>query len=862
MQNIKYKLLILFTIHFSLFTFSNGDIANHLVISEIGINVGGTGDFIEIYNPTPLPVDLKGMKVMYCESGSNTTPIYEWTSSVIIPPKKYYLLANYEGVGADVVFTTVDLLSSGSVAIFLGNTLRIDSVGWGSVSSIFTELSPASSIPAGNSIERKALSTSTTSSMAPGGQDQYKGNGEDNENNSTDFLLRSSPQPQNSSSPAEDYVLPSPITDLRAYSGGGASGGTVDLYWTASGEDGSTGTAKSYIVRYSTTPNFDFNSGSLYSQNWEPKPAGQVESRTVSGLVPGVTYYFKIKTVDTAGNQSLESNEVYAMASYPDTTKPGKITTLTAKTGSKEGEIIISFTATGDDGYQGTAKGYLVKYSKTPITNETEFDSANTFTQNWVPLSAGALESRTLEGLEPDVLYYIAIKAYDDANLYSDMSNVVSAKAQVDITKPATITDLVATSDVDNVRIILSFTAPGDDETIGTAKEYIMKYSLKPSLENPVEISIPYTPSPAGTKETIYIPFSYFPSGKRYYLGIYAKDDKNNVSNISNIVNFYIPLDVTVPAIPTQVKGKFNQNGEFVISWDEVTKNDDGTQITDLAGYKIYKSEDLSSFILIANVDKTLTSYIESNIELGKTYYYFIRAVDKFGNESFNSLVISTDPNKLSFISKDDNVLVNVDIRNSQDLENVVIKIIEKQMNYQNIIKTYEIKAIDSNTLQEKSNFTFYKPNNITFKIFDVNQHFSIYWYDGVNWIKLGGSVSNGTISVKSSKSGIYQLRTTSLSSEFNIVGISPSKIFTPNGDNYNDEIVITYDNPNESVISLAKIYDITGAEIAEFKQGPVGNSLVWDGKDKNNKIVPCGIYLYQIQAEGKTFTGTIIVAK
>lgn len=53
------------------------------------------------------------------------------------------------------------------------------------------------------SIERKALSTSTASTMLIGGADEFKGNSYDTNNNSTDFILRTISQPQNSSSPTE-----------------------------------------------------------------------------------------------------------------------------------------------------------------------------------------------------------------------------------------------------------------------------------------------------------------------------------------------------------------------------------------------------------------------------------------------------------------------------------------------------------------------------------------------------------------------------------------------------------------------------------------------------------------------------------
>jgi hypothetical protein len=58
----------------------------------------------------------------------------------------------------------------------------------------------------GGSLERKALSTSTSATMAVGGTDANRGNGYDSDNNSTDFVTRAARQPQNSSSPTEIQV--------------------------------------------------------------------------------------------------------------------------------------------------------------------------------------------------------------------------------------------------------------------------------------------------------------------------------------------------------------------------------------------------------------------------------------------------------------------------------------------------------------------------------------------------------------------------------------------------------------------------------------------------------------------------------
>jgi hypothetical protein len=40
-------------------------------------------------------------------------------------------------------------------------------------------------------------------------------------------------------------------------------------------------------------------------------------------------------------------------------------------------------------------------------------------------------------------------------------------------------------------------------------------------------------------------------------------------------------------------------------------------------------------------------------------------------------------------------------------------------------------------------------------------------------------------------------------------------------------------------------------------------STLVWDGKDSGGKVVPAGVYLYQVDMQGTApITGTVIVAR
>lgn len=104
-----------------------------------------------------------------------------------------------------------------------------------------------------------------------------------------------------------DLVSPSAISDLAL---SGATGSSIDLDWTATGDDAGVGTATSYDIRYSTSTITELNWASATEVTGEPNPSvsGSAESMTVSGLSPNTLYYFAIKAIDGALNSSSISN--------------------------------------------------------------------------------------------------------------------------------------------------------------------------------------------------------------------------------------------------------------------------------------------------------------------------------------------------------------------------------------------------------------------------------------------------------------------------------------------------------------------------------------------------------------------------
>jgi len=106
-----------------------------------------------------------------------------------------------------------------------------------------------------------------------------------------------------------DNIPPSEVNDLAASN---RTFDSMDLTWTATGDDAGSETASFYDIRYSTSEITDANWDMATHVSGEPKPqpSGSTETYTVTGLSDITLYYFAIKVLDNVGNPSGLSNVV------------------------------------------------------------------------------------------------------------------------------------------------------------------------------------------------------------------------------------------------------------------------------------------------------------------------------------------------------------------------------------------------------------------------------------------------------------------------------------------------------------------------------------------------------------------------
>jgi hypothetical protein len=245
--------------------------------------------------------------------------------------------------------------------------------------------------------------------------------------------------------PQQDTMPPGRVNDLSARPGNNA--GEVILSWTAPGDDGYSGTAAQYDIRYYTSEITDSNWGSaIQLPNLpQPQPGGTLQTWTIpstAGLAPGATYYFALKARDEVYNWSSVSNSPFTYAKpgvqppQQDNTPPDRVNDLSARPGNNAGEVILSWTAPGDDGYSGTAAQYDIRYYIFEIT-DSNWNFATQIQNAPLPQPGGTKQTWTIPsnvGLIPGATYYFALKARDEVPTnWSPISNSPRTYA-----KPAT----------------------------------------------------------------------------------------------------------------------------------------------------------------------------------------------------------------------------------------------------------------------------------------------------------------------------------------------------------------------------------------------------------------------------------------
>lgn len=216
-----------------------------------------------------------------------------------------------------------------------------------------------------------------------------------------------------------------------------------------------------------------------------------------------------------------------------DTTSPVRVLDLTCQCAGGS-TVTLSWTAPGDDGTDGQASRYDVRYSQTTLVG-AGWDTATIASSLPTPRAAGQPDSLTITNLTSGE-WFFGLQAADEVPNWSSLSNVASVTV-ADTIPPSAVTDLAAVS-ASFTSVRLRWTTPGNDGAIGRASEHDLRYSVDPITEETWNdaVRVGGLPRPAlpGTIRSFRVP-GLAPSTSCSY-ALKTADGDSNWSALSNVV--------------------------------------------------------------------------------------------------------------------------------------------------------------------------------------------------------------------------------------------------------------------------------------------------------------------------------------
>ncbi len=663
------------------------------------------------------------------------------------------------------------------------------------------------------------------------------------------------------------------------------STGTLQLTWNSPGADGVAGNIINgyYRLDYSSDSAHVFSPNTYKLEFSTSTEANRQQSLILDNLLANTTYYAKIYISDAEKYFSEDSGkgEESTLANIPVNPYFSDVSPCS---------VTISWDVPG-----GGTEGYEMNSSSTNFGLLYPGGEVKTgSTQD------GITTSLTLTGLMEGTTYFFNVASYNhqgDKNFIT----VISTVTRYGICDAQTIANLQISGDAWSRRVVLNWQNPSSPDPEGILI-FLSTNSASPSIEDGTPFEPGDTVDNSVVKSTsllsdftdsgLQIDTTYF-----YHLFTQYEGLAYSVS-----VSTHVFLDLP-PMTPSRLAGDFNADkSSFTITWKSVISNRDGSLFfstsapkeVELAYYRIERATSVlnANWVTIATVPATAQSFTEVLPSAEQVFLYKISAIDSMGSAE-GCMAIDTEKNLYAF-APDNIARFKVPASLSKDLwgdfntqkQDIVICAAEEAAKPEKKIFTAaRFDALESTGKKSFKRFKFSASGIEVILKYQVSsgkvvpsgmphassniqasaaaRNLAMYWDNTSKYVKLYGKVDplTHTVSVQSAMTGKYQIRLLyrENGATFDISGLS-NKIITPNGDGLNDSAVFTFDNPKDSAFS-GKIYDIEGGFVADMFNGPVENSLEWDGK-RNGKRVHGGVYVYQIRAENKVFNGTLLVIR
>lgn len=662
------------------------------------------------------------------------------------------------------------------------------------------------------------------------------------------------------------------------------STGSLELSWNAPGLDGFKGDVVDgfYRVDYSSNPDHVFSPTQYVLEFATSVAPGSSQSLAISGLLANTTYYTRIYLADKEKFFAEDSRR-------SDKSTLANIPVNPFFSGVFATSVTISWQIP-----VGSAEGYEA------LASSNNFGALGPGVVTSSATSNGLLLSLSMGGLTPFTTYYFKVASlnWQGEKTFTTVLATVTAPGFA----PFPITDLAVLPDAFARTVTLTW-KNGNFQS----PQVLVLMSTSP-VSSSVTDGNAYQPGQTLADSSIVKSTGPGTSFKDFGLALdtsyyYHLYSEGIALTYSVSVSTYVFLDLPPMSVAALDGSSAASGAQFILKWSTVTTNLDGSAFSspaspkdvELSRYDVYRSTSVlhAGFVKIASVPANAVTYTDTLPNPNQTFLYKVEAVDSLETADA-SMAIDTNRNLYVFAS-DGVTHLQIPAELGRELRagfnsagsNLLVRVADEVPNPQEKVlrsARFEARKAVSNELVDK--FQFSKPATVVLgykvaggKVVPSESGFAaaqadpllsadpenlgLYWFNGAKFIKFYGQIdtANQFVSAQNALMGTYQIRSLFRPKGFSFdISSLSNKFVTPNGDGLNDKAVFVFDNPKDSAFS-GKIFDLEGAFVADMAPGPVTDSLQWDGKG-NGRPVAGGVYVYQIRAEDRAFTGTLVVIR
>ena len=435
----------------------------------------------------------------------------------------------------------------------------------------------------------------------------------------------------------KDITPPEKIDNLEAEPG--SMPGSVILTWI-SPED-SESIIQVYDIRkveYKKDSPVVFDNAVRIINDLQPQKPGESESWAVYRLSEGQAYAFGIRSQDQSGNWSEFSEPVII---EPELIPPNPVFDLVAEANPLDDkyEIVLKWTATGDDGDLGMADHYLIYYGNKRITESSIKEVSLIPASPPKPALPGTMQTVSIS-IDDMGRYYFAMKVFDDMGSQSSLSNNAVCQL-IDVFRPSPIEGFKVKAGGKPNEAVLSWKATGDNGKVGKASDYDLRMSRTSvtgdewsSAERVLSGKMP-EPKESGTNQSVII--SDLNEKRIYYFGLSAIDKDRNRSA-------WVDTSVEISGVPqppkataTQPLPTFTSNAQQPSPTSMPEKGEDSPK--ESISKCLAEYEDAINKKDWNRINKCWHPAIDFSVRLSLNNYY-----NEFGTSAKTRFVLSSSP--------------------------------------------------------------------------------------------------------------------------------------------------------------------------------------------------------------------------